>query len=188
MEIYEPFCHRRVASIAASWVEGGLRTVRIAIGPIVVMGEYDIFNSIIRVHARERGQVVTGSLRWYDSKYVVCRCIYGFLRLQGITNTEWEIPHEFADFDMYLFHALIRPYKPYLRVKYPTTTGQPLIVQNLWSNSYMKVTPIFRATRPKPVYPSGETSAWVDSVLNQDPSFNNDVEQPVVDADGELNT
>lgn len=150
---------------------------------MVVLGEWDIYNSIIRIHARERGQIVTGSLRWYDSKYIVCRCLYGFLRLHGVTNSEWEMLNEFADFDMYLFHELIAPYKQFLHLKYPTELGQPLILQNMWSNSYMKITPIFSPTRPKPVYPTGETSAWVDSVLNQDPSFNNDISETTAEAD-----
>lgn len=153
-------------------------------GEFTLIYEYDIYGSVIRFTAAESGQVVVRSLRWYDSKYTVFRCLYGFLRLHGVMNWDWEIPNEYVDFDMYLYHELVNPYRPHLRVKYPALPNHPLCVENLWSNTYMKITPTFHPNRVTPVYPAGDTTSWVDSILNQDPNYNNDIIPAVLGAVG----
>lgn len=175
MARYEPFCEQRLSNLALIWMENRLSSIRIMMGPLAIHGEFDIYNSVIRLIATEAGQVVPGSLRWYDSKYLVCRCLYGFLRLHGVMNWDWEMPNEYVDFDLSLFDELVTPYKPHLRAKYPTHLNRPLCVENLWTNSYMKIIPSFHPKRATPVYPAGDTTAWVDSILNQDPSFNSDL-------------
>lgn len=146
-------------------------------GPFTVTLEADIFNSTILIVVTEAGQVVCGSLRYFDSSYLVFRCVYDLFRMLGVLNWKWEMPNEYVDFDFRLYHELMKPYKPHLRVKYPAQLHHPLCIENLWSNSYMKVYPSFHLTRATAGYPTGETTAWVDSLLNKVPNFNLDIIQ-----------
>lgn len=175
MESFEPYSDQRLTELAGQWINNRLSSVRIVMGPLHIVGEFDIYNSLIRFTATEAGQVIAASLQWYDTRFVVFRCLYGYLRLHGVLNWEWEMPNEYIDFDMLLYHGIVTPYLPHLRVRYPRQLEHSLYVENLWANSYMKIVPTFHPTRSYPVYPSGETTAWVDSVLNSDPEFNNDI-------------
>lgn len=177
MDQYEPYSDQRLTELAGIWIHNRLSSVRIRMGPLSLLYQYDIFNSVIRIIATEAGQVMPGSLRWFDSRYVVFRCVYGFLRLHGVLNWDWEMPNEYVDFDMRLYHEIVFHHLNYLRVRYPEHLHEPLVVQNMWSNSYMIITPTFHPTMPTPIYPDGDTTAWVDSILNQLPSFNNDIFQ-----------
>lgn len=175
MDYFEPYSDLKIIELAGIWIHNRLSSVRIRMGPIHLAYQYDIFNSVIRMIATEAGQVIPGNLRWYDSKYVVFRCLYGFLRLHGVLNWDWEMPNAYVDFDMMLYQEIVFPHLNYLRVKYPEHPQHSLQVQNMLSNTYMIITPTFHPAVPTPVYPSADTTAWVDSLLNEIPSFNSDI-------------
>lgn len=180
IEKYEPFSEQRFAEVARQWVDGNLSFVRIVMGPLTVVCESDIFNSIIHIIATESGQVTPRSLRFHGSNYVAFRCIYGQLRQLGVMNWEWEMPNEYYDFDLFLYQEILKPYQPYLRVRYPKQPHHPLCIENLWSSTYMKIFPMFQPSRATAVYPHGSTTAWVDSLLNQEPEFSLDLDAPTM--------
>lgn len=184
MATYEPFNDQRVASLAISWVQHGLTSVHIVMGPLTVVVEPDIYNSTIRIVTAEAGQVSPASLRWFDIRYLVFRAIYGLLRMMGMMNWEWELPNGYIAFDLILYQTIVRPFQAHLRVKYPEHINHPLCLENLWSHSYMKLYPNFAQMAATNVYPSGETTTWVDRVLNRGPKFNNFITQ-MMDEDGE---
>lgn len=158
MAVYEPYSEVRLSHLASAWLESGLHSVRIIMGPLIVVCEWDIFISNGRIISTEHGHVDAGSLRWHTSKYIVFKCLYGYLRMQGVHNIEWEMPNEFLDFDYGLYLELVPPYYPFLRVKYPSEINQPLCVENLWSNAYMKIYPTYYTSWFPIGYPSGDTT------------------------------
>lgn len=175
MTTYEQFEDQRLANLAGAWLENGLIDVQIVMGPLSVVGVPDIYSSTIRIITAEVGQVVPGTLNWFDIRYIVFRAIYGFLRMLGLMNWGWELPNEYIDFDIMLYDTIVRPFRPHLRVKYPLLINNPLCVENMWSHSYMKVYPFFYQTTASEIYPSGGTTQWVDRFLHKDPNFNADL-------------
>lgn len=184
MAAYDPLNDPRIANLALSWIQSGVTTIHIAMGPLSVRWETDIYNSSIRIITIETGQVTIGSLRWFESRYIAFRSIYGFLRMFGLMSWEWEIPNDFEEFDMALYHDIIWPHRPYLRVKYPQQLIHPLCVEHLGTYSYMKIYPTFPTNMATQVYPMGDTTTWVDKFLSKDPQFSLNI-LPAMDEEGE---
>lgn len=141
------------------------------IGPLELSLEVDIFRSSIHIHAYEGGMVRVGTSHWYESKYMIFRCIYGLMRLNGLRNLAWESTNVFDERDFVLYQEHFGIYEPHLRVQLPETLDDPYIIENMWSYSYMKLYPQLVQHQPPPMYPSGDTTIRVDSYLNMDPEF-----------------
>lgn len=169
MNIYLPFSAMDFTYLLETWKEHEFNSVRIVMGPLDILLELDIYRSTIHMVPHEISQVTAGTLKWYDSRFMLFRCLYGLIRLHGLSNWEWEIPNEFAYSDLTLYQEQFRLHQPYLRVKYPIGIGDAFIIENLWSYAYMQIYPVLQPHKPTTTYPFGETTMWFDTILQMNP-------------------
>lgn len=171
MTEFLPFSAEDFNLLFQLWRDCGFHNVGIVMGPLNLDLEVDIYRSTINIHAYDVGQVNPGTLEWYESKYIIFWCVYGLMRMNGLWNGAWETTHEFDQGDPQLYQEHFRAYEPHLRVQLPQMLEDPIIIENMWSYSYMKLYPQNGTSREQYMYPGGETTAWVDNFLNVDPSF-----------------
>ena len=169
MASYEPFCDQMLTNIVVWWMTNHLTSMQITMGPLSVVWQFDIYNLTIRIYTNDAGEVDARSIQWYASEYVVFRCVYWFLQNLGLRSWEWEIQNAYDDFDFILCEETMRPYHPHLRVQYPHEIQHPIYIENLWSETYMIIHPSFDQSIGSSVYPCGETTMWVDSILHKTP-------------------
>lgn len=171
MNLYEVFCPEDFSALFRAWRDCGIEHVGITMGPLELYYHLDIYRSTIDMHAYNAGEVNPGTLEWCESKFTVFRCVYGLMRIHGLRNWAWETANDFQDSDFNLYQEHFKVYGPHMRVLMPKVFEEPFIIENLWSNSYMMLFPQLPPERPHAVYPSGDTTIWVDSFLNMNPTF-----------------
>lgn len=108
MSQYCGFSEEDFTYVVRIWRQSGIRGAKITMGPLKINLDLNIFRSTIDIVASECDQVNPGSLEWYDSKYMLFRCIYGVMRLNGKSDWEWEIPNEFGGSHLPLYQKTIR--------------------------------------------------------------------------------
>ena len=113
--------------------------------------------------------VQPGSFRWFNIRFLPIRCIYGLVRTFGLINWDWELSDDFMTMNGEWYGEIVFIYSPFMRMKVLQTGSPAIIVLDLYSNSYMKLYPIFHPTKPSPVYPlDGIGPAIMQSIFQPD--------------------
>ena len=113
----------------------------------------------------EGGEVRPGSFRWFNLKFFSERCLYGIVRTQGLINWEWELSDDFMAMSGSWYEEMILLYSPFMKMKIQHGGPFVMCVLNLYTNTYMKLFPIFPPIIPTPVYPLDEVDPNLLEVL-----------------------
>lgn len=191
MSVFKVFSCLEFSRFLRTWRDNNVASMRIICGPLAIEAGFDPQEWVLHIDCIERGQVRAGSYRFYDSKYILFRCLYGLFRTEGLHNTEWESADD-HDFSFHgIYENIISTYTPYMRVRMSMGEDEGIDVLNFWSHAYLKIKPIYprcRRTNVVAVYRSREVievpatgperTLPTSNELGQELGFVNDNEQP----------
>lgn len=153
MDGFECFTADQFTKTLRSWMLSNISCVAITCGFLEVSAYYGVAGSPLRLLTQEGGEVTPGSLRWFTHRFFSHRCLYGLTRSVGLINWDWELADDFTIMDQRWYEDMLALYGPYLRCKIIHGAEIFILVENLFSNTYVKICPLFPPVSPSPVIP-----------------------------------
>lgn len=126
-----------------SWMHLNANCVVVSCGFLHVESYYIEPYSALNLQTSEGDEAQPGSFRWFHHKFFSVRCLYGIVRNLGLINWEWELSDDFMAMGRQWYEEMILMYTPFMRMKVQHTGSFAICVINLYSNTFMKLYPIF---------------------------------------------
>lgn len=90
METYEPFVEHKLTALLQQRSLANIGPVVVTCGPLYVIANLDVMNSIEYLSTVEGMPVQPGSFIWFDRRHFLFRCLCAFIRRRGIYSPNFK--------------------------------------------------------------------------------------------------